>query len=59
MLQIKYLKNVIKLTYLLKTIEKYSTQAHVDKNNIYFKFNPCCFKNVTKNANFLLASHIV
>lgn len=40
-------------------IEKYSTQAHVDKNNIYFEFNPFFFKNVTKNANFLSASHIV
>lgn len=47
------------MTYLLKIIEKYSTQAQVDKNNIYFEFNPCFFKNVTKNANFLSDSHIV
>jgi len=40
-------------------IEKYSTHAHVDKNNIYFEFNPFFFKNVTKNASFLSASHIV
>jgi len=40
-------------------IEKYSTQAHVDKNSIYFKFNPFFFINVTKNANFFSGSHIV
>lgn len=39
-------------THLLKITEKYSTHAHVDKNSIYFEFNPFFFKNVTRKSNF-------